>query len=238
MKKYLILFIILQTFMSELVISQSIPSSSRSTTAVTKHTPLLISEFKQSALQWGNPVYLRIFKQEAKLEIWVKDGDKFNLFKTYPICTFGFGGLGPKLAEGDGKAPEGFYYVKANQLNPYSSYHLSFNLGYPNAYDRAHNRTGSALMVHGNCVSVGCYAMTDAKIEEIYTIINAALVNGQKYFRVHVFPFKMTDANMKKHQNSKWLDFWKNLKQGYDSFKNNNFNPPNVNVRDKKYIFN
>jgi len=218
--------------------AQTIPSSNRSQSAITTQTPLLEKQFEQMQLELGNPVYIRIFKQEAQLEIWIKDEAEFKLFNTYPICTFGFGGLGPKLAEGDGKAPEGFYFVKANQLNPYSSYHLSFNLGYPNAYDRAHNRTGSALMVHGNCVSVGCYAMTDAKIEEIYTIVDAALNKGQDYFRVHVFPFKMSDENMIKHKDSQWIGFWENLKEGYDYFDNNNHNPPNVLVKNKTYIFN
>lgn len=218
--------------------AQTIPSSNRSQSAITTQTPLLEKQFEQMQLELGNPVYIRIFKQEAQLEIWIKDEAEFKLFNTYPICTFGFGGLGPKLAEGDGKAPEGFYFVKANQLNPYSSYHLSFNLGYPNAYDRAHNRTGSALMVHGNCVSVGCYAMTDAKIEEIYTIVDAALNKGQDYFRVHVFPFKMSDENMIKHKDSQWIGFWRNLKEGYDYFDNNNHNPPNVLVKNKSYIFN
>jgi len=223
--------------LSTTLMSQTIPSSQRSKTAIKNLTPQLETQFKQSGLQFGNPIFIRIFKQEAALEIWIKKADGFKLFKTYPICTFGFGGLGPKLAEGDGKAPEGFYFVTAKQLNPYSSYHLSFNLGYPNAYDRAHSRTGSALMVHGNCVSVGCYAMTDAKIEEIYTIANAAFTNGQDFFRVHVFPFKMNNKNMLKHKNSEWLGFWNNLKEGHDYFENNNHNPPNVLVTNKRYIF-
>lgn len=218
------------------LMSQTIQTSTRSQTAINKVTPGLEKEFRQKALVLGNPIYIRIFKQEAELEIWVKKDKKFNLFKTYPICTFGLAGLGPKLKEGDGKAPEGFYYVKANQLNPYSSYHLSFNLGYPNQYDRAHKRTGSALMVHGNCVSVGCYAMTDTKIEEIYTIANAALSNGQQYFRVHAFPFKMTSEKLDNHKQSQWYDFWNNLKEGYDYFEDNH-TPPNVLVFDGNYIF-
>lgn len=229
--------IIILILLSQIAMSQTTPSSTRAKTAIQKQTPQLITEFNQKNLQLGNPVFIRIFKQEGELEIWIQNGDSFKLFKTYPICTFGFGGLGPKLEEGDGMAPEGFYYVTAKQLNPYSSYHLSFNLGYPNAYDRVHKRTGSALMVHGNCVSVGCYAMRDARIEEIYTIVDAALNNGQNFFRVHAFPFKMTDANMQKHKESKWNDFWINLKQGYDFFEDNNHNPPNVLARKKTYVF-
>lgn len=236
MKKSLLLFFVF-AFQS-LIAQPSLPTSTRAKTVIKNITPQLEIEFKKSKLTLGQPIFIRIFKQEAEFEVWVENNEKFSLFKTYPICTFGFAGLGPKLMEGDGKAPEGFYFVKPNQMNPYSSYHLSFNLGYPNRYDRAHKRTGSALMVHGNCVSVGCYAMTDAKIEEIYTIANAALFNGQSFFRVHVFPFKMTDANLSKHADSQWIDFWKNLKQGYDYFETNDFTPPNVTVRNAQYIFN
>ncbi len=230
----IVLILISQTIMSE-----TLPSSTRSKKAIESFTPQLISEFESLGLKLGDPIFLRIFKHEAELEIWVeKEDDTFKLFKTYPICTYGYGGLGPKLTEGDGKAPEGFYYVKAKQMNPYSSYHLSFNLGYPNSYDRIHNRTGSALMVHGDCVSVGCYAMTDNRIEEIYTIANSALSNGQAFFRVHIFPFKMTDGNMQKHKNSQWYSFWQNLKQGYDYFENHDYIPPNVKVKNMKYQFN
>ncbi len=226
--------LISQTAMSEIP-----PSSTRSKKVIESFAPQLISEFESLGLKLGDSIFIRIFKQEAELEIWVENDDNsFILFKTYPICTFGFGGLGPKLAEGDGKAPEGFYYVKANQMNPYSSYHLSFNLGYPNVYDRVHNRTGSALMVHGDCLSVGCYAMTDNKIEEIYTIANSALNNGQVFFRVHAFPFHMSKENMQKHKDSPWYNFWKNLKQGYDYFANHNNTPPNVKVKSMKYQFN
>lgn len=218
--------------------ANNLPSSARSQKVIKQQTPLLQKDLSQADLELGAPIYIRIFKQEAQLEMWLKKDNEYELFKSYPICTFGFGGLGPKLQEGDGKAPEGFYFVKANQMNPYSSYHLSFNLGYPNAYDRAHQRTGSALMVHGNCVSVGCYAMTDQYINEIYTLAHKALEGGQNFFRVHVFPFRMTDENMKSHQSSQWYEFWQNLKQGYDFFEANQFNPPNVTVDNKRYIFN
>ena len=229
--------LIILLFISTTVMSQTMPSSSRSQQAFQRVTQTLTVDLNNKNMKLGDDIFIRIFKLEAELEIWIKSKDNFKLFRTYPICTFGSEGLGPKLAEGDGKAPEGFYYVKANQLNPYSSYHLAFNLGYPNQYDRSHGRTGSALMVHGNCVSVGCYAMTDSKIEEIYSMAHAALENGQPFFRVHVFPFKMTDQNLLLHKNSNWFEFWSNLKQGYDYFEENNHNPPNVLVSNKHYIF-
>ena len=159
----------------------------------------------------------------------------FKLFGKYPIVASS-GSLGPKLAEGDGQVPEGFYHVPPAAMNPNSSYHLSFNIGFPNAYDKAHGRTGSFIMIHGSNVSIGCLAMTDEKIEEIYTICQAAHDGGQSFFRVHIFPFRMTDARMEKAAASEHHPFWKNLKTGYDLFEKNTI-PPNVTVEDKEYAF-
>ena len=185
----------------------------------------------------GDPVFIRIFKKEAELEVWMMpEGERqYRLIQIYPICAFS-GDLGPKLREGDRQSPEGFYYVTKRRLNPNSRFHLSFNLGYPNRYDRAHGRTGSFLMVHGDCVSIGCYAMTDSKIEEIYELVEQALVQGQKIVRVHAFPFRMTEANMRYYHGHKWYHFWENLKEGYDWFEEKRI-PPDVQVEHKKYIF-
>jgi len=127
--------------------------------------------------------------------------------------------------------------VPASALNPNSRFHLAFNLGYPNAFDRAHGRTGSFLMVHGNCVSVGCYAMTDPGIEEIYTLVEAALRNGQESCQVHSFPFRMTEKNLTRHRSSEWWEFWLNLQEGYDLFEKERV-PPVVRVQDRRYVFN
>ena len=156
---------------------------------------LLEQALQAQGLEFGSPIFIRIFKESKELEVWVENEGRFRLFKMYPICTFS-GDLGPKLQQGDQQSPEGFYFVTPGRMNPNSQYHLSFNLGYPNAFDRYHDRTGDFLMVHGDCVSIGCYAMTDAGIEEIYTIADAALRQGQAFFRVHVFPFRMTTENM------------------------------------------
>jgi murein L,D-transpeptidase YafK len=196
-----------------------------------------MNELAGKDLEFGAPIFIRIFKKERLLEVWLKKDISFNLFKAYPICTYGSGGLGPKIRQGDGKAPEGFYFVTPSRLNPVSNFHLSFNLGYPNSYDIHHGRTGSALMVHGNCVSIGCYAMTDSGIEEIFTLADAAFRKGQSFFRVHIFPYKMTTENMEKYKENAWYGFWSNLKDGYDFFENNNRIPPNVEVRNGKYVF-
>jgi len=184
-----------------------------------------------------SPILVRIFKQEAELEIWKqKDDGRFHLFKTYPICNYS-GELGPKLKEGDKQAPEGFYTVRPGQMNPNSNFHLSFNLGYPNLYDAAHGRTGAHLMVHGDCSSAGCYAMTDALIEEIYALAREAFEGGQRAFHVHAFPFRMTDANMARHRGHRWYGFWHTLKAGYDAFEKTRVQP-SIAVCEKRYLVN
>ena len=200
-------------------------------------TPALDRLLAQKGLRKGDEVFLRIFKRENVLELWMRPrgATRFILLKSWPICAWS-GSLGPKLKEGDGQSPEGFYSVGLSSLNPNSRYHLSFNLGFPNAYDRAHGRTGSFLMVHGACVSVGCYAMTDAGIEEIYALVEAALRNGQKRVPVHIFPFRMTAENMRRHANDRWIAFWRNLKEGHDLFEKTSM-PPRVRVRAGRYVF-
>jgi murein L,D-transpeptidase YafK len=181
----------------------------------------------------GDSLFLRIFKKEALLEVWINSDEVYRHLKDYRICAYS-GELGPKEKEGDKQSPEGFYKVKKHHLNPNSKFHLSFNLGYPNDYDKAHKRTGSFLMVHGNCVSIGCYAMTDEKIEEIYALVEAALDQGQKYVQVHIYPFRMTEENMVLYDESKWYDFWVNLKEGYDYFESEHL-PPYIKVEKKHY---
>ncbi len=182
-------------------------------------------------------ILVRIFKQEAELEIWKqKDDGRFHLFKTYPICNYS-GDLGPKLKQGDKQAPEGFYTVSPGRMNPNSNFHLSFNLGYPNKYDAAHGRTGAHLMVHGDCSSAGCYAMTDAVIEEIYALAREAFEGGQREFHVHAFPFRMTDANMARYEGHRWYGFWQTLKDGYDAFEQTRVQP-SVTVCEKRYVVN
>lgn len=183
------------------------------------------------------PVLIRIFKAESELEVWkAKDDGRFYLFKTYPICSYS-GGLGPKVEQGDRQAPEGFYLVSLNQMNPRSKYHLSFDVGFPNAYDKAYGRTGQNIMVHGDCTSAGCYAMTDAVIEEIFILAREALQAGQPAFQIQAFPFRMTAANMAAHKDDQWYDFWKNLKEGYDYFEISHL-PPKVAVCEKRYLIN
>ena len=192
----------------------------------------------QKNMREDAPIMVRIFKEENELEIWkAKDDGRFHHFKTYPICNWS-GGLGPKYKIGDKQAPEGFYKVSAKLMNPNSSYHLSFNLGFPNAFDKAHKRTGKYLMVHGDCRSAGCYAMTDALIEEIYAMAREAFTGGQEAFDVQALPFRMTVENMRRHSRNKHYAFWRNnLYQGYKDFEVSQL-PPKVDVCERRYLFN
>ena len=183
------------------------------------------------------PIFVRIFKEESEFEVWKQREDgHFYHFKTYPICNWS-GDVGPKIVQGDKQAPEGFYTVARHQMNPNSQFYLAFNIGYPNAYDRAHKRTGDALMVHGKCKSAGCYAMTDAFVEEIYALAREAFIGGQDGFQVHAFPFRMTDANLARHNKHAALKFWSSLKEGYDYFETTR-QLPQVAVCDRKYVVN
>ena len=186
----------------------------------------------------GAPIFIRIFKREFELEVWLKRGERFERLDVYPICYWS-GRLGPKIKEGDRQAPEGFYTVDALALNPNSHWHRSFNLGFPNAFDRAHGRTGSFLMVHGGCSSVGCYAMTDPVIDEIWRLVTAALSGGQKRFHVHVFPFRMTpEAMAAAPAQADGADELRNaLRAGYEAFEATR-QVPDVLVCDRKYMVN
>lgn len=167
----------------------------------------------------GDEAHIRIFKREKRLELWLRrGGGRYALFRSYDICKFS-GVLGPKLREGDLQSPEGFYRVGKGQLNPNSRHHLSFNLGFPNEFDRQLGRTGSALMVHGGCSSIGCYAITDKGVDQVYAMVEAALGNGQDAIDVHVFPFVLTETALAAEGANAWQPFWRNLKQGSDLFE-------------------
>lgn len=191
----------------------------------------------KKGMEPGAPMFVRIFKEDSELEVWkARDDGRYYHFKTYPICNWS-GELGPKTVQGDKQAPEGFYNVNAHQMNPNSQFHLAFNLGYPNAYDRAHGRTGDFLMVHGKCKSAGCYAMTDALIEEIYALARESFKAGQPSVPVHAFPFRMTEANLSRHKKHPSYSFWQTLRQGYDHFEAHRV-PPTVAVCERRYVVN
>ncbi|MEZ5889469.1 MAG: hypothetical protein R3D52_03885 [Xanthobacteraceae bacterium] len=183
-----------------------------------------------------SPILVRIFKEESELEVWKKDySGRFALLKTYPICRWS-GDLGPKIRQGDRQAPEGFYTITPGQMNPKSQYYLAFNLGFPNAFDRAHGRSGAFLMVHGDCSSAGCYSMSDAQMAEIYALGREAFLGGQKSFQVQAYPFRMTPLNLARHRNNPHFAFWRMLKEGNDHFEVTR-QEPKVDVCERRYVF-
>jgi murein L,D-transpeptidase YafK len=196
-----------------------------------------VAMIEQKGMTKESPILLRIYKEEAELEIWKQTAQgRYELLKKYGICKWS-GELGPKIKQGDRQAPEGFYSIRPEQMNPHSSYHLAFNLGFPNEFDRAHERTGAHLMVHGDCSSSGCYAMTDAQISEIFALAREAFDGGQLAFQVQAFPFRMTKANLARHRNNPNVAFWRMLKEGSDHFEVTR-QEPKIDVCAKRYIFN
>jgi len=196
----------------------------------------MVAEVERLNMGKESPILVRLYKEESELEVWKEDRDgKFQLLKTYPICRWS-GELGPKVKQGDRQAPEGFYTITPGLMNPNSSYYLAINMGFPNAYDKANGRTGAFLMIHGDCSSAGCYAMTDEQIAEIYALARESFFGGQRSFQIQAYPFRMTALNMAKHRNSPHMPFWKMLKQGNDHFEVTR-REPKVDVCDKRYVF-
>ena len=205
------------------------------TKATKELPPELLSLLRQKNMPKYSPIVVRIFKEEAELEVWKQDTTgRFQLLKIYPICRWS-GDLGPKFQEGDRQAPEGFYTVTPELMNPNSNYYLSINTGFPNSFDKANDRDGSFLMIHGDCWSSGCYAMTDEQISEIYSLARD-LLGGRPSFQVQAYPFRLTPANLARHRNSPHLAFWKMLKIGNDHFETTHLEPK-VDVCDRRYVF-
>lgn len=210
------------------------PSTPKAQNLMAQTKPKIEQELHTKGFAVGQPIFVRIFKIPGTLEVWMNKGRGFELFKTYRICNYS-GFPGPKANEGDWQAPEGFYSVSAEQMNPKSSYHLAFDVGYPNEFDLAKNRTGGLIMVHGNCQSVGCFAMTDGRIEEIYLLAHEALKQGQERFAVHIFPFPLTPLNLKKFAASPWIKFWQSLEPGFTAFEQSK-QVPEVTVQNGEYV--
>ena len=196
----------------------------------------LLSLMAQKKMPKHSPILLRIFKEESELEVWKQTAaGRFELLKLYPVCRWS-GEVGPKLHEGDYQAPEGFYAITPKLMNPNSSYYLAINIGFPNAFDAANDRDGSFLMIHGNCASVGCYAMTDEQIGEIYALARDAFLGGQPAFQVQAYPFRMTPENLARHRTNPNMPFWQMLKIGNDHFEATHLEP-RVDVCDRRYVF-
>ena len=208
-------------------------SNGRSTAPIPANVLALMKEKNTDA---HKPILIRAFKKEAELEIWKQQADgQYALLKTYPMCRWS-GQLGPKVKEGDRQVPEGFYTITPGQMNPNSAYYLSFNVGYPNAYDRAHGYSGGSIMVHGACSSAGCFSMTDEQIAEIYAVAREAFGGGQRAIQMQSLPFRMTPENLAKHRFDPNMKFWKDLKEGSDQFEVSK-QETRVSICDRRYVF-
>ena len=197
-------------------------------------------------MQWpAKYVYIRSFKYDAQLEVWVKNDvkEQYKLFKTYRVCMQS-GTMGPKRFQGDYQVPEGFYYI--NEFNPNSNYHLSLGLNYPNASDRILSdslRPGGEIYIHGSCVSIGCIPLTDDQIEELYIIASYAKVNGQDFIPVHVFPVKysvkksMDYLNSTTKKNLQLQQFALQLREAFDKFEEKKQIPVVLVNKKGKYLF-
>ncbi len=196
----------------------------------------LLSLLQQKKMPKHSPILVRVFKEESELEVWKQDTTgHFQILKTYPICRWS-GDLGPKLHEGDRQAPEGFYTITPELMNPNSNYYLAINTGFPNSFDKANEREGSFLMIHGDCWSSGCYAMTDEQMGEIYALARDSFLGGQPSFQIQAYPFRLTPANLARHRNNPNMAFWEMLKIGNDHFETTHVEPK-VDVCDRSYVF-
>jgi murein L,D-transpeptidase YafK len=206
------------------------------TRAMKELSPEMLTLLDQKNMPKDSPVLIRIFKEESELEVWKQDSTaRYELLKVYPICRWS-GAIGPKVREGDRQAPEGFYAITPGLMNPNSSYYLAINIGFPNAYDKSNGYSGAFLMIHGDCSSRGCYAMTDEQIGEIYSLARESFLGGQKAFQIQAYPFRMTAANLARHRNNLAMPFWKMIKVGNDHFEVSHLEPK-VDVCEKHYVF-
>ena len=204
--------------------------------AMKELSPEMLAQLQTKNMPRESPILVRVFKEESELEVWKQDTTGlYQLLKVYPICRWS-GELGPKKVEGDRQAPEGFYAITPGLMNPNSSYYLAINMGFPNAYDKANGYSGGFLMIHGDCSSRGCYAMTDEQIGEIYSLARESFLGGQKQFQIQAYPFRMTPANLARHRTNPNMAFWKALKEGNDHFEVTHMEPK-VDVCERHYVF-
>lgn len=197
--------------------------------AIGEKGEILKSQLQQKNLALGDfQLLLVAYKESDELELYVKEktAESYELLNTYEICAKS-GELGPKRKQGDLQVPEGFYYI--DRFNPYSNFYLSLGINYPNESDKIMSNAsnlGGDIFIHGDCVTIGCLPMTTDKIKEIYMYAVHARNNGQRKIPVYIFPFRMNNGNnefyfSKYMKNQDLINFWMNLKEGYELFSKN-----------------
>ena len=196
---------------------------------------LLAEELASKGLKLGSPVFLRVYKQSSKMELWIAQGPRYALFKTYRICRWS-GALGPKMFEGDRQSPEGLYHITSEDLIVNPRWHRAMNINYPNRFDVVNGRGGSGILIHGKCGSVGCFAIQDNNVEEVYNVVRAALHNGQVSIPVLALPFSFAKYAPAVEDTLKLNEFWSDLRRA-DILFNRDRVPPTAWVCDGRYYF-
>lgn len=196
--------------------------------AIKTRTDTLKNQFKKAGLVFPpKQLYIRSFKYDSQLEVWVKSGNnnQFQLFKTYSVCALS-GTMGPKRMDGDYQVPEGCYFIKS--FNPLSNYHLSLELNYPNASDRLLSdsiKPGSDIFIHGGCLTQGCIPIKDIPMEELYVLTAYAQTQGQDFIPVHVFPINFNQEKSREflkkssRDDPEYRDFADKMKEIFQHFQ-------------------
>jgi murein L,D-transpeptidase YafK len=210
------------------------PPAAPETAAEEALTPLE-TDLEANGFRLGAPAFIRIRKADSSLEVWMLKGARFELYRSFSICKWS-GDLGPKLFEGDKQSPEGVYFITGGDLVVNRRWHRAMNVGFPNPRDRALGLTGSGILIHGKCSSIGCFALTDEHVQDVYEIVEAALEAGQPRVPVHIYPFALTREKLAGVAGEEWSDFWKELKRGHDLFLRDGL-PPRTYVCNGRYAF-
>ncbi len=195
----------------------------------------LANEFKERGLKLGSPIFLRVYKQTSEMELWVQRGPRYVHFKTYGICRWS-GGLGPKFYEGDRQSPEGLYRITTSDLIVNPRWDRAMNINYPNNFDNLNGRGGSGILIHGGCGSIGCFAIQNENVEDVYGAVRAALRGGQVYVPVLALPFRFSALAPEKDDTLRMNEFWADLRRADLLFERDRL-PPVAWICDGRYYF-
>ncbi len=217
------------------IASAETPTKSWHPESVAAREADLSQEFEAKGLKLGSSVFLRVYKQTSEMELWVQRGPRYELFKIYRICRWS-GGLGPKFYEGDRQSPEGVYRITASDLIVNQRWDRAMEINYPNSFDRENGRSGSHILIHGKCGSIGCFAIQDQNVEEVYGAVRAALHNGQAYVPVLALPFRFSALAPDKEDTLQMNEFWGDLRRADLLFERDRL-PPVAWICDGRYYF-
>jgi murein L,D-transpeptidase YafK len=195
----------------------------------------LSKAFEEKGLKLGSPVFIRVYKQTSEMELWIEKGSRYVLFKTYGICRWS-GGLGPKYYEGDRQSPEGLYRITSADLIVNARWDRAMNINYPNSFDVMNGRSGSGILIHGKCGSIGCFAIQDRNVEEVYAAVREALKGGQAYIPVLSLPFRFASLAPSKQDTRQMSEFWSDLRRADLLFARDRL-PPAAWICDGRYYF-